>query len=97
MSIRSLFCILALVLVTGGQALTGTVIYFRIVGMLNSRGVTVDPLITPWGLISTLETYKGLAREMKWPTWPTAVFWSALSGMFITGIALFFLCFNQKR
>lgn len=62
--------------------------YFWIVRKLRTAGVRTKSFGTHHDLIQAFRTYRALARERGWQTWPTRGFWLAMAACFGVAIAL---------
>jgi hypothetical protein len=78
----------ALLLVSGFVA---TFAYYWVVAKLKREGIRTPMFGNVRGLLKTFETYRRLAPEQSWPTWPITAFWIAGAIGFATVASIYFI------
>jgi len=59
--------------------IVASVAYYRIVARLKKAGIRTPMFRNVQGVLRTFETYRRLAPEQSWPTWPVKAYWFALA------------------
>lgn len=69
----------------GGLA---TVLYYWIVGKLQTAGVQPPIMLTLPRIVTIFRTYRQLSSDHGWPAWPVIGFWISIAVMFAAGIVM---------
>ena len=73
------------------SGLVATASYYWTAAKLKGAGISTPLFGNISGLLKTLETYRRLAPEQSWPTWPITLFWMAGAIGFATVISIYFV------
>ena len=74
------------------SGLVATVSYYWIGAKLKNEGSPPTPLfLSIKDVLKRLQTYRRIAPERGWPTWPIVTFWLAMAVAFASAISVYFL------
>ncbi len=68
----------------------GTVAHFRILAQLENAGVRVKYFANVWDSLRAYKTYRVLARDRGWPSWPSYCVFAGYLGLLLAGLSFFF-------
>lgn len=76
------------VLVVLASGLTATVSYYSIVSRLKEVGIRTPMFRNVAGVLNAFQTYRRIAVERGWPTWPVSVYWLSVAVGFLAAMTV---------